>query len=143
MLMVSEREGAAGMATTAERLRQLMAERDLKQADILRLAEKVAGPEKLTKADLSQYVSGKVHPRPGKLKLLAEALGVGEAWLLGYEESPGEAELDGDIRQYLQFVKDNPEYRIMFDLCGSATLEEIKATVAFLKALREQKADEP
>ncbi len=130
------------MATTAERLRQLMAERDLKQADILRLAEAVGGPEKLTKADLSQYVSGKVRPGPGKLRLLATALGVGEAWLLGYEESAGEAELDGDIRQYLQFVKDNPEYRMMFDLCGSATLEEIKATVAFLKALREQKRDE-
>lgn len=127
------------MATTAERLRQLMAERDLKQADILRLAEAVAGPEKLTKTDLSQYVSGKVRPGPGKLRLLAKALGVGEAWLLGYEESAGETELDGDIRQYLQFVKDNPEYRMMFDLCGSATLEEIKATVAFLRALREQK----
>lgn len=130
------------MATTAERLRQLMAERDLKQADILRLAEGVAGPEKLTKADLSQYVSGKVRPGPGKLRLLAKALGVGEAWLLGYEESGEEAGLDGDIRHYLQFVKDNPEYRMMFDLCGTATLEEIKATVAFLKALREQKRDD-
>lgn len=130
------------MATTAERLRTLMAERGLKQADILRLAEELSGPERLTKADLSQYVSGKVRPGPGKLRLLATALGVGEAWLLGYEESPGETELDGDIRQYLQFVKDNPEYRMMFDLCGSATLEEIKATVAFLKALREQKQNE-
>ena len=126
------------MATTAERLRTLMAERGLKQADILRLADEVPGPEKLTKTDLSQYVSGKVRPGPGKLRLLAKALGVGEAWLLGYEET-GEAETDGEIRQYLQFVKDNPEYRMMFDLCGSATLEEIKATVAFLKALREQR----
>ena len=130
------------MATTAERLRQLMAERGLRQADILRLAEEVSGPERLSKTDLSQYVSGKVRPGPGKLRLLSEALGVGEAWLLGYEEAPGEAGLDGDIRQYLQFVKDNPEYRMMFDLCGSATLEEIKATVAFLKALREQTQDE-
>ena len=130
------------MATTAERLRTLMAERGLKQADILRLAEEVSGPERLTKTDLSQYVSGKVRPGPGKLRLLATALGVGEAWLLGYEESPEESGMDGDVRQYLQFVRDNPEYRMMFDLCGSATLEEIKATVAFLKALREQKRDE-
>ena len=130
------------MATTAERLRQLMEERGLRQADILRLAEEVSGPDKLSKTDLSQYVSGKVRPGPGKLRLLAKALGVGEAWLLGYEEAAGEAELDGDIRQYLQFVKENPEYRMMFDLCGSATLEEIKATVAFLKGLRERGSDE-
>ena len=129
------------MATMAERLRQIMEERDLRQADILRMAEEVSGPDKLTKTDLSQYVSGKVRPGPGKLRLLAKALGVGEAWLLGYEETPEEAGMDGDIRQYLQFVKDNPEYRMMFDLCGSATLEEIKATVAFLKALREQRDD--
>ena len=83
-----------------------------------------------------------MRPGPGKLRLLAKALGVGEAWLLGYEESPEEAGMDGDVRQYLQFVRDNPEYRMMFDLCGSATLDEIKATVAFLKALREQKRDE-
>ena len=130
------------MATTAERLRQLMAERGLRQADILRLAEAVSGPGKLTKTDLSQYVSGKVRPGPGKLRLLARALDVGEAWLLGYEESPEEAGMDGDVRQYLQFVKDNPEYRMMFDLCGSATLEEIKATVAFLRDLREHRQDE-
>ena len=130
------------MATTAERLRQLMAERGLRQTDILRLAEAVSGPGKLTKTDLSQYVSGKVRPGPGKLRLLARALDVGEAWLLGYEESPEEAGMDGDVRQYLQFVKDNPEYRMMFDLCGSATLEEIKATVAFLRDLREHRQDE-
>ena len=130
------------MATTAERLRQLMAERGLRQTDILRLAEAVSGPGKLTKTDLSQYVSGKVRPGPGKLRLLAKALDVGEAWLLGYEASPEEAGMDGDVRQYLQFVKDNPEYRMMFDLCGSATLEEIKATVAFLRDLREHRQDE-
>lgn len=130
------------MATTAERLRQLMKERGLKQADILRLAEEVSGTEKLTKADLSQYVSGKVRPGPGKLRLLSRTLNVGEAWLLGYEGSPEEADMDGDIRQYLQFIKDNPEYRMMFDLCGSATLEEIQATVAFLKDLREHRQDD-
>ena len=130
------------MATTAERLRQLMKERGLRQADILRLAEEVSGTEKLTKADLSQYVSGKVRPGPGKLRLLSRALNVGEAWLLGYEGSSEEADMDGDIRQYLQFVRDNPEYRMMFDLCGSATLEEIQATVAFLKDLREHRQDD-
>jgi transcriptional regulator with XRE-family HTH domain len=130
------------MATTAERLKTLMAQRGLRQADILRLAEACGGPDRLTKADLSQYVSGKVKPGEGKLRLLARALEVSESWLLGYEDGAAETGMDGEVRQYLQFVKDNPEYRIMFDLCGSATLEEIKATVAFLKALREQNRDE-
>ena len=42
------------------------------------------------------------------------------------------------IREYLQMIKDDPKLRMMFDLAKDASLEEIKATVAFLKALREQ-----
>ena len=41
-----------------------------------------------------------------------------------------------ELSELLQKAKD--EYGIMFDLAKGATLEEIKATVAFLKALREQ-----
>lgn len=46
---------------------------------------------------------------------------------------------DEEIREYLQMIKDDPKYRMMFDLTKGATLEEIKATVAFLKTLREQR----
>jgi len=40
---------------------------------------------KLSKSDLSQYVSGKVEPGQNKLYILARALNVSEAWLMGYE----------------------------------------------------------
>lgn len=46
---------------------------------------------------------------------------------------------DAEIAAYLQQIKDDPSTRIMFDLAKGATMEEIKATVAFLKALREQR----
>lgn len=75
--------------TTAERLKTIMQERDLKQADILRLAEpycvKYGIP--LRKNDLSQYVNGKNEPGQFKLTILAQALDVSEAWLMGYDVS--------------------------------------------------------
>lgn len=131
------------MSEVSERLKQLMEERQLRQADILRLCDSVREKTEpaITRTDLCQYVSGKVCPRANKLRLLARALSVTEGWLLGYAEAP-EAGTDANIRQYLQFVRDNPEYRMMFDLCGSATMEEIQATVAFLKQLREQGRDD-
>ena len=46
---------------------------------------------------------------------------------------------DAEIAAYLQQIKDDPSARMMFDLAKGATMEEIKATVAFLKALREQR----
>ena len=41
---------------------------------------------KISKSDLSQYVSGKTEPRSDKLCILAKALNVSEQWLLGYDD---------------------------------------------------------
>lgn len=73
--------------TTAERLKQIMRERGLKQADILRLVEPVAKHygDHMGSNALSQYVQGKVEPRQDKLFLLGQALGVSEAWLMGFD----------------------------------------------------------
>ena len=40
---------------------------------------------KLNRSDLSQYLSGKVEPGQEKLSILAMALDVDEAWLMGYD----------------------------------------------------------
>ncbi|MBC2106113.1 helix-turn-helix domain-containing protein [Listeria booriae] len=73
--------------STGTRLKEIMAERKLKQIDILNLANRYFSDTnvKITKADLSQYVNGKVEPRQDKLYVLAKALDVSEAWLMGYE----------------------------------------------------------
>lgn len=94
--------------TTAQRLRQIMDERGLKQVDILRLAKPYCEQYnvKLSKGALNQYLSGVVkEPRNDKLSVLAFALGVSEAWLMGFDVPverttpiPGEA---GDGRKAL------------------------------------------
>lgn len=73
--------------TTAERLKQIMQERGLKQADILRLVEPIARRygDHLGSNALSQYVTGKVEPRQDKLFILGQALNVSEAWLMGFD----------------------------------------------------------
>lgn len=74
-------------ATTAERLRQIMQERGLKQADILRLCAPLCKQYgvKMGSNDLSQYVTGKIEPGQFKLIVLGQALGVSEAWLMGFD----------------------------------------------------------
>ena len=73
--------------TTAQRLKQIMDAKKLKQVDILEAAEPFCKKYgiKLRKNDLSQYVSGKVEPGQEKLTVLGMALGVSEPWLMGYE----------------------------------------------------------
>ncbi|MDE5779166.1 MAG: DNA-binding protein [Lachnospiraceae bacterium] len=64
-----------------------MNERNLKQIDILERAQPYCEQYniKLSKSDLSQYVSGKVEPGQHKLSILGLALNVSEAWLMGYD----------------------------------------------------------
>lgn len=74
--------------TTPERLNEAMAILNLKQVDILGKAQYFCEKYniKLTKSDLSQYVSGKVtSPTQDKLFVLANALNVSEAWLMGFD----------------------------------------------------------
>ncbi len=71
-------------ALFADRLRQAMAEKGLKQADLVHAASERG--EKLGKSQVSQYVSGKVVPRANVVRLLAELLGVDADWLAAGED---------------------------------------------------------
>lgn len=72
--------------TTSERLRFLMQERRLRQVDILELCRPYAEQYdvRIEKNDISAYVNGKYLPQQHKLTILARALDVSEAWLMGY-----------------------------------------------------------
>ena len=99
--------------TTAQRLAQIMSERNLRQVDILRNSEKYQRElgVKLGKSALSQYVSGKSVPDQDKLVLLAKTLNVSASWLMGYDV----AESSDDIPETsidLSTLRDNV---VLFD----------------------------
>lgn len=66
------------MASISERLRIGMEARNLKQVDII---EKTG----INKGALSSYLSGKYAPKQNNIFLLAKALDVNEAWLMGHD----------------------------------------------------------
>lgn len=80
-----ERKEGENMADFSERLRQIMREKDLKQVDVIRLAEKIGKPYgiKIGKSHMSQYLNGKNVPRMDIMKVLAEVLQVDQLWLQG------------------------------------------------------------
>jgi transcriptional regulator with XRE-family HTH domain len=75
------------IATTADRLKEIMDQRNLKQVDVLESARPfcIKYGIKLGRNDLSQYISGKVNPSQKKLTILGLALNVSEAWLMGFD----------------------------------------------------------
>ncbi len=111
-------------SNTGKRLKEIMRERNLKQVDIINLTKKHAmGNVKVSKTDLSQYINEKTEPGQKKLFILAKALDVSEAWLMGYDvpkekevvEQPTTiaAHLDGEVsdlsedemQKVLEYVK--------------------------------------
>ena len=72
---------------TSNRLKQIMSERNLKQVDILNLSKPYQNKYeiKLGKSTLSQYVNGVQSPDQNRIYLLAQTLGVSEAWLMGFD----------------------------------------------------------
>ena len=74
-------------SNTSERLKEIMNSTGLKQIEILNKVKPICKKYKIKMGsnDLSQYVTGKVEPSQRKLSALAEALGVSEVWLMGYD----------------------------------------------------------
>lgn len=73
--------------TFAERLKEAMSNKGMKQVDLLRLA--AAKEIKLGKSQVSQYVSGKAVPRENIGTFLADVLDVDMEWLYGKDKANG------------------------------------------------------
>lgn len=96
--------------TTANRLRIIMNQKGLRQIDIINLSKpfcKKLGV-KLSKSDLSQYLSGRIEPRQEKLTVLSLALGVSETWLMGY---------DVPVERDASSSKNSDPYKSQLDAC--------------------------
>lgn len=99
--------------STAQRLKQIMDMRGYRQVDILEAAEPYCKKYgvKLGKNALSQYVSGKVEPGQERLTILGLALGVSEAWLMGYDVpmersvTPTAETGDGRTREFVELFE--------------------------------------
>lgn len=66
------------MSTTSKRIQEAMELRGLKQTD---LVEKTG----ISKGALSSYISGRYVPKQNNTFLIAKALNVNEAWLMGFD----------------------------------------------------------
>ena len=128
---------------TSIRLKKIMADKGLKQADILNKCKPICERYnkmynmniQITKSDLSQWISGVYEPRQNKLTVLAEALGTNEVWLMGFDvpnvpkdeynssvSKEKEKEMLKDVLKRKGFLNDNEEmteedFNRLIELC--------------------------
>jgi len=103
--------------TTAKRLKEIMNIRNIRQVDVIKMCQPFCERfnAKLQKSDLSQYVAGKVEPSQYKLTILGLALGVSEAWLMGYdvpmtrEATPAKIDMSDDEKVLIALFRNIPD----------------------------------
>lgn len=66
------------MKNTSERLKEALLIRNMKQSDLVEASG-------VDKGALSNYIHGRYRPKQDNIHLLAKALDVNEAWLMGYD----------------------------------------------------------
>lgn len=94
--------------TCAQRINEGLKARDMTQADLCRITG-------IGKSAMSQYVNGSFGPRQDRIYLIAKALNVSEAWLMGFDvpmekKTPASPEESERIREFSElFGKLTPE----------------------------------
>lgn len=116
------------ISNTADRLKQIMAERNLKQVDLLNAVLPLcrAHGVKMNRSDISQYVRGMVQPSQEKLSIFSMAFGVSEPWLMGYDND--ESEGDGLDRESMpQSVQTETIYSSLSS--GDESIDELRRQI--------------
>ena len=90
------------MDTIANRIKQGLEKRNMKQADLV-------DKTKIGKSSISTYISGAYEPKQKNIYKIAQALDVNEAWLMGYDV-PMEREISNNST-----INFNDETNILFD----------------------------
>ena len=99
------------VATCAERIKKALYVKGMRQSDLCRLT-------KIPKSALSQYISGAFEPKQDRIYLMAQALNVSEAWLMGLDvpmerqakkDPPTEADLSEGEKMLLELFRRVPE----------------------------------
>lgn len=91
-------------SNTSERLKEIIALRQVKQVDIIESTG-------ITKGALSSYITGRYEPKQDKIYILAKYFDVSEAWLMGYdvpmEKVPAAASgpIDSQLARLLKYYE--------------------------------------
>lgn len=84
--------GEAKVATVSERLQKIMAERDVRQADLARSTG-------ISRGAISNYVLGRYEPKADIIGKLANALNCSATWLWGYDVPMDEAAYQASLEE--------------------------------------------
>ena len=112
------------MEKISTRIKQALELKNLTQADIVKRTG-------IPKGSISQYISGHVEPKQDRIYLIAKALGVREAWLIGYD-------VPMDRTDRLEDNFSNSTLEAVVEIAKLLDDKQLKMLLKFAKAIKEE-----
>ena len=90
----------------------------------------------LRSSSISMWKTGKSAPRMSVLDQIADLFGITVGELLTERERHDSYYIDDDARELVQFMFENPEYRVLFDASRNVKKEDIEFVKQMMDRLR-------
>ena len=106
------------------RLKSIMKERKITQTE---LAKRTG----IRQSSISDWLNDRYEPKQDKVYIIAKALNVSPAWLLGYDENIPTNEqstnyyLDAETAEYAEMLRTRPEMRMLFSASRGISKEDM------------------
>lgn len=117
------------------RLKSIMKERKITQTE---LAKRTG----IRQSSISDWLNDRYEPKQDKVYIIAKALNVSPAWLLGYDENipPNEQStnyyLDAETAEYAEMLRTRPEMRMLFSASRGISKEDMEKAVEYIELLK-------
>lgn len=90
----------------------------------------------LKSSTVSNWCTGQKLPRMNKIQMLADYFGISKSDLI---EDPNTIKgEDSELQEYLDYLKNRPELKMLFSVSKDATKEDVEKAVRIIEALRGQ-----
>lgn len=117
------------------RLKTIMNERGITQTE---LAKRTG----IRQSSISDWLNDRYEPKQDKVYIIAKALNVSPAWLLGYDEDIPTNELntnyylDAETAEYAEMLRTRPEMRLLFSASRGISKEEMQEAVNYIEFIK-------
>lgn len=116
------------------RLKTVMAEHKITQTE---LAKRTG----IRQSSISDWLNNRYEPKQDKVYLLANALNVSPAWLLGYDEPDIPKPKDGyytdrETAEFAEYLRTRPGARMLFSAAKDISKEQMEETVRYIEFLK-------
>ena len=116
------------------RLKSIMKERKITQTE---LAKRTG----IRQSSISDWLNDRYEPKQDKVYIIAKALNVSPAWLLGYDENIPTNQTEGyyvdpETAEYAEMLRTRPEMRMLFSASRGISKEEMQEAVNYIEFIK-------